>query len=240
MPFSSEELFAHSPPTTTVYVLESIRNDILNGHHPLGSRLDQKAIAEDLGVSLVPVREALRMLEGEGIVKIYPRRGAFVTDISTDELEEIYLIREELEELATKKAVPNLTSQHLAELSQIIEQMEETTAHQGFAQLMELNQRFHFTIYNASNLPLLSEMMTGLWVRSSLYRRVFTYIPTRAVQALEEHKDIYAACRAGDSEAAGKAVRWNIRQTVEALLDEFQKSEKLSIQTLSELHQIDS
>ena len=74
MPGSSEKLSAQSPPTTTAYVMESIRENILNGNHTLGSRLDQKAIADDLGVSLVPVREALRMLEGEGFVTINPRR----------------------------------------------------------------------------------------------------------------------------------------------------------------------
>ncbi len=238
MPVSSEKLSVQPPPTTTAYVMDSIRDDILNGHHPLGSRLDQKAIAEKLGVSLVPVREALRMLEGEGFVTINPRRGAFVTDFSADELEELYLIRAELEELATQRAVPNLTPAQVTELSGIIEQMEEATAVQDFARLMELNQIFHFTIYIASNSRLLLEMMTSLWNRSSLYRRVFTYLPERALQALQEHKEIYAACQAGDPESAGKAVRHNIQQTVAALLDELQEDEMLTIEIQSEFDEV--
>jgi len=226
-----------SPPTTTAYVLDSIRNNILNGYHPLGSRLDQKAFAEDLGVSLVPVREALRMLEGEGFVNINPRRGAYVTDISAQELEELYMIRAELEDLATRRAVPNLSPAHLIELADIIEQMEEATSKQDYARLMELNQTFHFTIYDASNLHLLSEMMPSLWNRSRLYRRVFTYLPERATQALKEHKEIYDACLAGEPESAGKAVRRNIRQTVSALLDEFLESENLRIQPVGEYDQ---
>lgn len=235
MPGSSEKLSVQPPPTTTAYVMDSIREDILNGHHPLGSRLDQKAMAEALGVSLVPVREALRMLEGEGFVTINPRRGAFVTDISADELEELYLIRAELEELATQMAVPNLTPAQVNELSDIIEQMEEATVEQDFAHLMDLNQTFHFTIYAASNLRLLIEMMTSLWNRSSLYRRVFTYLPERALQALQEHKNIYAACQIGDPVSAGKAVRNNIQQTVAALLDELQKDEIMTIEIQDEL-----
>lgn len=226
MPLSES---AQSPPTTTAYVIDSIRDSILNGQFSLGSRFDQKAIAEDLGVSLVPVREALRMLEGEGFVTINPRRGAFVTDISAAELEELYMIRAELEDLATRRAVPNLNPAQMAELAAIIELMEEATGMQEFAQLMELNRNFHFTIYNASESPLLSEMMSSLWNRSSLYRRVFTYLPERAIQALQEHKEIYDACREGDSDAAGSAVRRNIRQTVIALLDEFQNNEEVSI-----------
>ena len=235
MPGSSEKLSAQSPPTTTAYVMESIRENILNGNHTLGSRLDQKAIADDLGVSLVPVREALRMLEGEGFVTINPRRGAFVTDISADELEELYLIRAELEELATRKAVPNLTAAQIATLESIIEQMEEATAEQDFALLMDLNQTFHLTIYTASSLRLLLDMMASLWNRSSLYRRVFTYLPGRAPQALQEHKEIYDACREGDLARAGKAVRRNIQQTVAALMDEVEKDQVLSLENRNEL-----
>jgi DNA-binding GntR family transcriptional regulator len=235
MPLSES---AQSPPTTTAYVLDSIRDGILNGQFPLGSRFDQKTIAEDLGVSLVPVREALRILEGEGFVMINPRRGAFVTDISAAELEELYLIRAELEELATCRAVPNLNPAQVAELAAIIERMEAATGAQDFAQLMELNRNFHFTIYDTSELPLLMEMMSSLWNRSSLYRRVFTYLPERAIPALQEHKEIYDACRSGDSKAAGKAVRRNIRQTVIALLDEFQNNEKLAIRPMVENHQV--
>lgn len=231
MPVSAS---TNAPPTTTAYVLDSIRDGILNGNYPLGSRFDQKAIAEELGVSLVPVREALRMLEGEGFVTINPRRGAFVTDISAGELEELYLIREELEDLATRQAVPNLTPEQLNELASIIGQMEQATLTQDFGQLMELNRSFHFTIYNTSELHLLSEIMNSLWNRSSLYRRLFTYLPERAIQALQEHKEIYAACRAGDSDAAAEAVRRNIHQTVKTLIDEIQKDENLAWHPLSD------
>ncbi len=225
---------AHSPPTTTAFVLDSIRDGILNGQYALGSRFDQKAIAEDLGVSLVPVREALRMLEGEGFVTINPRRGAFVTDISIAELEELYVIRAELEELATRRAVPNLDRAQVNELANIIDRMDEATNTRDYAQLMELNRAFHFTIYEAADLVLLLEMMSSLWNRSTLYRRVFTYLPERAIQALQEHKEIYGACRAGNAEAAAKAVRRNIHQTVIALLDEFENNKKVAFKRLVE------
>lgn len=214
-----------SPPTTTSYALDAIRNGILDGSYPLGSRLDQRAIAEELGISIVPVREAIRLLEGEGFIKLLPRRGAYVTDISVDGLEELYLIREELEGLATAQAMPRLTKGRLAELENIVHDMEVATAEQDFATLLDLNRQFHFTIYDASEMPLLIEMIHGLWNRSGLYRRVFTYLPDRASPALEEHKQILAACRQRDTGRATSAVRTNIRQTVEALAEEFQKAE---------------
>jgi DNA-binding GntR family transcriptional regulator len=220
----------NAPPTTAAYVLDSIRDGILSGQYPLGSRFDQKAIAEELGVSLVPVREALRVLEGEGFVTITPRRGAYVTEISAVELDELYKIRAELEDLATQRAVPKLEQDQLDLLASIIREMELATKAKDYARLMVLNRNFHFTIYQTSEMQLLLELLNGLWNRSNLYRRVFTYIPERAEQALQEHKDIYRACQLQDSCAAGEAVRHNIRQTVNALLLEFRKRSHLVIQ----------
>lgn len=209
---------AQSPPTTTSYVMDAIRDGILEGRYPLGSRLDQQAIADEFGVSLVPVREGLRLLEAEGFVKVFPRRGVFVIDASIDDFQEIYRIREVLEELAAQLAVPNLSDETFQQLDGIITQMEQATASQDFARLLELNHSFHFTIYEAANQPLLLEMLSNLWNRSSLYRRLYTYLSDRALQAIIEHKKIYAALKSGDAEAAGQAVRHNVRQTVQGVL----------------------
>lgn len=214
------------PPTTTYYVMDAIREGIMAGRYPLGARLDQKAIADEFGVSLVPVREGLRLLEAEGFVKIYPRRGVFVIDASIDGLQELYRIRQVLEELATQLAVPNFSTETLQQLGDIIAQMEQATHSQDFAQLFELNYRFHFTIYEAANQPLLLEILTSLWNRSSIYRRLYTYLPERAPQALIEHKQILAACQAGDAGAAGQAVRYNVQQTVKGILTKLTKLQK--------------
>ena len=215
----------NSPPTTTNYAMDAIRDGILNGRYPLGSRLDQKAIANELGVSIVPIREAIRFLEGEGFIKLVPRRGAYVTTISVDGLQELYLIREELEGLATRRAVPHLTEARLDDLREIVFEMETATAAKDYGKLLQLNRTYHFTIYEASEMPLLIEMINGLWNRSGLYRRVFTYLPDRADSALLEHKEILATCQQKHVERATQAIVYNIRQTVEALLEEFQKAD---------------
>lgn len=206
------------PPTVANYALASIRDGILSGRYPSGSRLDQRTLADELGASLIPVRESLRQLEAEGFVRIYPHRGAFVVDLSIDELKEIYLVREVLEELVTQLAVPNLSPHTLQRLGELIEQMRQATATQDFAKLLDLNRAFHFAIYESSGRPLLLQMITGLWERSIRYRQLYTYLPNRAPQALAEHKEIYAACKAGDAIAAGRAVRNNVHQTTEGIL----------------------
>lgn len=211
------------PPTTAAYVVETIRQSILKGHYPLGERLDQKAIAEELGVSLVPVREALRILEGERLVKVYPHRGVFVMEATLDDMVELYRIREALEGLATQLAVPNLTEKSLDELAAIVDGMKQSTASGDYDRLLALNRKFHFVMYAASQQPLLLELIEGLWNRSTLYRRLFTYLPERAAQALQEHQEIFAACQARDPILASQGVCRNIRLTVESLSEEFRR-----------------
>lgn len=206
------------PQTIADYVLTAIRSGILSGRYNPGSRLDQQALADELGVSIIPVRESLRQLEVEGFVRIHSRRGAFVAELSVEELKEIYLIRETLEELATLLAVPQLTPGDLEQLETILEEMAEATRRQDFARLLDLNRLFHFTIYEASQRPLLLQMVTTLWDRSSLYRRWYTYLPERSEQALIEHRQILAACKRGEARPAGEAIRNNIRQTTAGIL----------------------
>lgn len=219
MPPKNDKKTAQGPPTISSYVLNTIREAILAGRYPLGSKLDQQALAAELGVSVIPVREGLRQLEAEGLVRIYPRRGAYMAEPSVDEFQEIYLIREVLEELATQLAIPNLSSQALEKLSDIIQQMERAIAVNDFIVLPELDRKFRFTIYDASLRPILLGMLSSLWDRASLYRRLYTRLPDHAPQVLAGHKKIYAACQAGDAVAAGQAVREYIRQSAGEILE---------------------
>jgi DNA-binding GntR family transcriptional regulator len=160
----------------------------------------------------------LRQLEAEGLIRLVPRRGAFVAELSITELKEIYLIREVLEGLAAELAVPNLDSSAFNQLESLLGQMEEATAQQDFSRLLELNRTFHFTIYESSRCPLLLQIIASLWDRSSLCRRVYLYLPGRASQALAEHKEIYQASKQRDAQWAHQAVRKNVRQTIEGIL----------------------
>src|SRR6266542_377987 len=105
--------------TIAAMVQDRIRDAILNGKLPAGSRLDQNQIANDLNVSLVPVREALKKLEGEGFVQIIPRRGAFVAESSLEDMEDLYFARGMLEGQAAYHAAKNLTDADLAKLDQL-------------------------------------------------------------------------------------------------------------------------
>jgi len=198
-------------------VLEYIRDAILSGRLAAGTRIDQHAIADELGVSIIPVRESLRQLEAEGLIEKRPYRGAFVSTLSLTELMDIYVTREALEELAARIAVQRMTPEALANLDSLLAEMENATALGDRSALFDLNGAFHFTLYTASQNTILCQLIESLWERSTVYRRRFTFMPERAAQALAEHREILDACHRGDADAAGRAVRVNVAQTTKAI-----------------------
>jgi DNA-binding GntR family transcriptional regulator len=198
-------------------VLSHIRDRILSGQLAAGARIDQNALAADLGISIIPVREALRQLEAEGLIEKRPYRGAFVTELSLSELLDIYTIREELEDLAARLAVSRMTPETLAALEALLADMAMATAAGDRDALFDLNGAFHFTIYTASGNAILCQMIESLWERSTVFRRRFTFMPERAERSLAEHREILEACRRGDIDAVGAAVRRNVAATTEAI-----------------------
>jgi len=210
--------------TVAEQVLDHIREAILSGQLAAGTRIDQHAIADELGISIIPVRESLRQLEAEGLIEKRPYRGAFVAELSMTELMDIYVTREALEELATRLAVERMTPATLESLDGLIEEMSQATKAGDRAALFDLNASFHFTLYTASQNAILCQLIESLWDRSTVYRRRFTFMPERAEQALLEHRTILAACRRSDTEAAGAAVRANVAQTTKAISEEWRRS----------------
>lgn len=193
-------------------VLENLRDGILSGQYVPGTRLDQKQLAADHGVSLIPVREGLRQLEAEGLVRIEPRRGVFVAERSAKDVRSISLIRERLEELAAQLAVPHLTDETLHQLHDLIHQMDRAIENQDMVRFLELNRCFHFAIYDASEQPLLVQIITGLWDRFRLYRNRTTFISQNARRSQQEHNEIYQALVARDVITAGWLIREHVRR----------------------------
>jgi len=209
--------------TVSSQVLDYIRDGILSGQFPAGFRLDQQAIAEELGVSIIPVRESLRQLEAEGLVQSQPYRGSYVAELSLADLRDIYITRETLEALAAQLAVSHMTAETLRLLEALFSQMEQATDAMDLNALFELNRSFHFTIYTSSQNGILVQLIESLWDRSTVYRRIYTFMPERAPLALEEHKRILKACQDRDPVAAGQAVRENVSQTTRAIIARSEK-----------------
>jgi DNA-binding GntR family transcriptional regulator len=198
------------PETVANYVLTAIRSAILSGRYPLGSRLDQQALAEEVGSSIIPVRESLRQLEAEGLVRIAPRRGAYVAELSVAELREVYQIRELLEEFATRIAVERMAPADLVQLKELATDLDVNS--EDSEAWLRLNREWHFRLYGIAQAPLLVQLIGVLWDRCSLYRHVYTRLAERRRGSNDDHRRILAACESGDAVAASREVAFHIRR----------------------------
>ena len=189
--------------TAHEFVTETIRQAILNGEIAPGTRLVQAELAEMLGVSTTPVREALRDLAAEDLVILDAHRGGMVKELSDHELLEIYDLRRLLEIAALRRAVPKLTKTDFDRLAELCDEMRSATTASEF---VPLNREFHLTIYRAAGSPRLLNMLQGLMNASVMYLSTSLHADSSLRRTAEDdHAQILQAVRAGDVEAAVSA-----------------------------------
>jgi DNA-binding GntR family transcriptional regulator len=207
------------PRTVRDALVETLRDEIVRGDLIPGQYLRLEEVAGRFDVSTMPVREALRDLEAEGLVTIFPHRGAIVTRLSADELQDIYDIRVVLEEMATRLAVPLMTEATLTELTSLVDQMED---HQGHvATEVRLNHQFHTTLYAASGRSHLCELNRMLRCRTQHYLHLYTVEveSDNFLQTQGEHRAILEACKRGDAEQAAIIMHNHVAQVGRVLVE---------------------
>ena len=179
--------------TAHVYVRETIRMAILNGQLPGGTRLVQSDLAAQLEVSTTPVREALRDLASEGLIRIDPHHGGVVAELDEDDLREVYQIRQRIEPFALEVAMPFLTEEILDRAQELHDEM---SAAPHSAAWVQLNRDFHMTIYEASNQHRLVAMVRSLQDASVMAVSARTQrLPNVRDVANREHEIGRASCR---------------------------------------------
>lgn len=188
--------------TLAEYVQQHIRKAILTQELQPGDRVDQNQIAEKLDVSLAPVREALRALESEGLVNIIPRRGAFVTQLSIADLNNLYFARALIEGETIYHAVSYLTKTDFDVMKTLIEQMQQAANANDVNAYIPLNREFHLRIYAALENQHLLQIIQQLWERSELYRYQYMFIIHNNERIHREHQAIFDACLRRDQAAA--------------------------------------
>jgi DNA-binding GntR family transcriptional regulator len=202
-----------APRTIAGQVAERLKAEILAGERAHGSRLRQVEIARALGVSTTPVREALAMLQREGLVRLHEQRGATVFVPSVRDLREHYEIRAALEALAAARAAEVFAPEWAPPLEALLDEMRTGPP---AARYIALNQRFHTTLYEHSGRLRLVEMIAGLRDASSAYLHIYRAAEDFPVERLDlEHREILAACLAREPERAATATRLHLRNTVE-------------------------
>jgi DNA-binding GntR family transcriptional regulator len=207
------------PRTVKDTLVETLRDEIVRGDFSPGQYLRLEEIAPRFDVSTTPVREALRELEAEGLVTIFPHKGAIVTKLSADELEDIYDIRATLEEMATRLAVPFLTEEILTEMTFLVEQIDIYL--DDVATLVKLNHQFHHTLYTASGRSHLCELIRILRYRTQHYLHVFIVESelSHSPKSQGEHQAILEACQRGDSEQAATLMYHHVAQVGRMIIE---------------------
>ncbi|MBS1879672.1 MAG: GntR family transcriptional regulator, partial [Actinobacteria bacterium] len=160
----------------------------------------QEEIAERLGVSLAPVREALAALEQEGQLTYKPRRGYFVTELRLEDLREIYELRTLLEGRAARRAVPLLDEDALERVELAAREVVEAAAAGEVAAELAANRRFHFALLDAPGQTHALRLIRLLWDSTETYRALYYNSPAERKQAVAAHERIVAALRAGDAD----------------------------------------
>jgi len=203
--------------TKNVAVYEALRKDIIEGRMKPGQKIIMSEVAKDFGLSDIPVREAIRRLESEGYVHCTPHVGAIVSELDGNKIIELYLIRVELESLATRLAVPHITSKDIDFLIRKNQEMELAIQSEKLEKLGALNKDFHLRIYQAAPYPTLNQLIEDLWEKMERTQCVFTFVPDRAVASVEEHKMIIAALKAKDTTLSERLVKDQKSRTMASL-----------------------
>lgn len=188
----------HKPPTAQEAVLAELRRFIATGRLRPGEQFVQDALAAELGVSRVPLREALKILEGEGQVTYLAHRGYFVTQLSLSDLVEVYRIREILEAEAIRVGVPQMTIEDVDRLEEAMREVQAAAAVADVVTMTQANRRLHFALIEACGLPRLVRIIRLLWDATEVYRSVYYTEPHNRELVETEHHDLVAAAKAGD------------------------------------------
>lgn len=190
---------------------EEIRNRILSGDYPPGFQLRQDGLASDLGMSRIPIREALVQLESEGLLKILPHRGAVVVQLTAEEIEELFNMRLLLEPFLFKRSAPLLTKDDFRALHQIQMRYAKSIDKLDIDMWNELNTEFHLTLYRHARSPRIVLTVQNLLVECDRHTRIqLSTIRGDRERAVAEHAELLHLCEQGDFEDGARLMHLHI------------------------------
>lgn len=192
--------------TKSEYVHNLLKQKILSGELAMGENININKIASETNVSIIPVREALKRLETEGLVDIIPHKGAQVKSFNPEEIKHIYDIRAVLEGLAAKSAIVNMTKEKFDFLRKMTDQMYIHAKNGDDESFGIENKEFHRYIYDQSSNRTLYDMIFNLW-EGNWSKAIFAFQPQRMFDAVEEHYEIINAMEEGDEEKTEMLVK---------------------------------
>ena len=211
-------------------VSEALREAIIAGVLQPGERLMEIQLAEELGVSRTPVREAIRKLELEGFVVMVPRRGTYVADLSIKDINEVFEIRTSLDVLAAGLAAERITEEELEQMERLLVEIGEYIENEDIEKIVEVDTRFHDILYRASRNDRLVGIINNLREQFTRFRAVSIAYPGRLKNTQEEHRKLLEAIAQRNVEAAQQIAREHMENaeqiTLYSLSSERERSSK--------------
>ncbi len=196
--------------TVAAAVADALRQRILAGTFPAGAQLRQDALAEEFGVSRIPIREALLQIEAEGLVRILPHRGAVVAELSAAEIEEVFALRAELEPVLLARSAPHLGEDDLAALRALRDAYSDDLRDGRVAQWGAHNTRFHLALYRHAGRPRTLALVANLLQECDRHTRLHLSLPGTVTRAESDHAALLDLCAAGHAAAAAALLRTHI------------------------------
>jgi DNA-binding GntR family transcriptional regulator len=207
-------------------VISSIFRAILDGHLKPGERLVEKTIAEEVGVSRSPVRQALQEMERQGIVLSIPRKGTYVASWTIENVEDFARVRVQLEGLAAEQAAKRIKIEEIESLINLVEEMYQAAANQAVDREIDCDLKFHKQVVKSSRNNTLISVYGAIELRTQMYMIYEKYISpsiSERMKLTREHMQIVDALKEGNSELAKELIQNNVLKAVEALLDRMGK-----------------
>ena len=200
-------------------VFENLRKAILEGKLKSGQRLMEVQLAEQLGVSRTPIREAIRKLELEGLVVMLPRKGAYVANISVKDLRDVLEIRASLEGLGACLAAERRSDEDIKILEKIEVEFEQAVKTEDVDLLLKKDVEFHEYIFKAANNKKLEKMINSLWEQVQRFRTTYVSDSNSSISLIDEHQNILNSIKEGNVVNAKKYAIEHIKKAEEFMLE---------------------
>lgn len=200
---------------------KELRNALLDGKFAVGERIFEAEVAQQLGVSRVPVREAVRRLQQDGLLEVRPRSGIYVASVSADEADDVYRIRAALEGAAASLAAERITAPELAALRRLLQRERESMGNgrsSARSQVVVRADEFHRAVHVYARSPRLYELLELIYAQVMHFRAITLSLPGRAEAAVHGHQRLYEALSKHDSAGAERVMREHIDSARRLLL----------------------
>ncbi len=203
-------------------IVETIRNAIVNGQLPAGTRVAEPDLADKFGISRTPIREAFRQLESEGFITVIPRKGAIVASLSSKDVADFYDLKAILEGYAARSAAKKLTEKDIAKMEAVNRQIEAAAAKKEVRKVLALHNEFHDIFLKACGNEKLHTIVQNLVMQFQRFRLILA-MPGRIEGSIQQHREIIDAFRRQDGAMAESLVQKNAEYGKKILLRELAK-----------------